>query len=68
MDCIYTLFELEPIGVNGALESVMSFGFCSENCADTYAEVHTGQVFSKALEPSDFENGHVCDHCGGQLP
>ncbi len=67
-ELLWTLYEMEPIGVDGTFEATMQYAFCSEACADTYAEVHTGLVFSKVLEPdTHYEEGHECDHCGETL-
>jgi hypothetical protein len=59
------IYELDSIGVNGALEAVAVYHFCSEDCR---------QAFRRTLwEPtslgvsSDFIDGTVCDKCGAAL-
>ena len=67
MTRIHTLFEMEPIGVNGALESVTAYGFCSKDCRDAFWTEHKDHTLSPAEEPNSFEDGHVCDRCGKEL-
>lgn len=64
---VYTLFEMEPIGVGGALEAVYAVAFCSEACCDAYARRHP-TAGSKAFGPdTSFADGHVCDECDGPI-
>lgn len=65
---IPTIFEMEPIGVDGALESVAAYGFCCESCRFKFKIEHPQMRVSEAEEPNSFESGHVCDYCGGELP
>lgn len=54
------LYEMEPIGVGGALEASIVHWFCSEQCRRVFeldAPVESG-------ENGDFARGTQCEECG----
>ena len=59
------IFELEPIGVDGALEATYSHVFCSDKCREAF-KLTDGQQ-SKFGEDVDFIDGCVCETCGVPL-
>lgn len=59
--CIY---ELEPIGVDGALEAVCAHYYCSDTCRN--AEVETFPAI-RCSEADLSIDGIVCEHCSKSL-
>jgi len=63
------LYELEPIGVDGAMEANgLVYRFCNEECRTRFTA-----VVAEASPPlregtdDDYEDGTVCDECGKEL-
>ncbi len=56
---IFERYELEPIGVNGALEATNVRFFCSANCrsADQTTGLDIDTLYSDAID------GTCCDNC-----
>lgn len=62
-----TAYEMDSIGVDGALEAVASFHFCSVECRRRWldrADFPTAQGEDTCAEILD---GEVCEQCGTSL-
>jgi hypothetical protein len=57
------LYELEPIGVGGALEAVATHWFCSETCRSSF----TCDGPTANGTNNEWMDGTVCDSCGVPL-
>lgn len=64
LDPMKAIFELEPIGLDGALEANgVVYHFCSEECRAKFAGNGLLRVFQAGDSPDAIE-GTVCDQCG----
>jgi hypothetical protein len=54
------IYEMEPIGVNGALEAVAIHWYCSESCRD---KDDTLLGDTKIGMNGDYADGTVCERC-----
>jgi len=60
--CAIAGYDLEPIGVNGALEAVNVHWFCSLVCASV-----EGFTKNAIGENPDALPGTTCEHCGVEI-
>ena len=61
------IFELEPIGLDGALEANgVVYHFCSEECRAKFDGSGLSGVLQSGDSPDAIE-GTVCDQCGIDL-
>ena len=58
------LYEVEPIGLGGALEATTTYWFCSEECRQQFE----CESLTQPGENNEYEPGTVCDECGKELP
>ena len=59
------LYDMEPIGVDGALEATGVIYFCSPECRLAFAK--QCQSPPATGEDSEFLPGHRCEECGKEL-
>lgn len=65
---VLALFELEPIGLDDALEANgRVFHFCSDHCREEFKCGFTDDTYAYGTS-TDAITGTVCDECGGELP
>jgi hypothetical protein len=57
------IYELDPIGVDGALEAVAIHWYCNEGCASR-AKIEGP---TSTGENNDAEDGAVCETCGKEI-
>ena len=58
------LFEMEPIGDNGALEAVTSHPFCSESCRNAYADVYSDvEILRAGTHEVTVDEPLYCEYC-----
>lgn len=62
-----TLYEMEPIGVNGGLESTKALHFCSSSCLDSYRLEHPELTLDKGEEEKG-DDLECCEQCWEHLP
>lgn len=63
---IPTLFEREAIGVNGALEAVNVFTYCSRQCRTADAP-NVDNAKAESTDLDEYPEGVYCDACGAPL-
>ena len=63
----HVLYEMEPIGVDGTLETVAALPFCSLECADAYQSRHPSETL-KAGTDDDCLVGSYCENCHKLVP
>ncbi len=64
----YTLYEMEPLGVDGALEANgVVYYFCCGSHLDRYRSEHYGEaVYNSGIDGEPLD-GTVCDFCGKEI-